>query len=202
LKVPGTTVPGIVAALCFILLFWAWAPVSGHLAWLAGLLFLLGLVLILLEVFVLPGFGVSGVIGILLMLAAIVLVTMDKVPENGSQWYDVGKRLAMYVLALIAAGVGAFTIARFLPKVPVANRMVLAPTAEREATDPTVLPGAAQAAALLGAIGMTTTVLRPAGTVQFGDDYVDVVSDGGFIPAGTRVQVVEVEGVRIVVKEV
>ena len=102
----------------------------------------------------------------------------------------------------IGAAVGAFVIARFLPKVPVANRMVLAPTADREATDPTVLPGAAQAAALLGAIGVTTTVLRPAGTVQFGEEFVDVVSDGSFIPPGTRVQVVEVEGVRIVVKVV
>lgn len=202
LKVPGVTVPGIVAALCFIMLFWAWAPVSGHMAWLAGLLFIFGLILILLEVFVFPGFGVPGVVGILAMLSAIVLVTMDKIPEDGSQWIEVGKRMAMYVFALIGAGVAAFIIARFLPKVPVANRMVLAPTAEREAADPTILPGAAQAAALLGAIGVSSTVLRPAGTVQFGEEYVDVVSDGGFIPAGTRVQVVEVEGTRIVVKEV
>lgn len=202
LKVPGVTVPGIVAALCFIMLFWAWAPVSGHMAWLAGLLFIFGLILILLEVFVFPGFGVPGVVGILAMLSAIVLVTMDKIPEDGSQWIEVGKRMAMYIFAIIGAGVVSFLIARFLPKVPVANRMMLAPTAEREAADPTVLPGAAQAAALLGAIGVSTTVLRPAGTVQFGEEYVDVVSDGGFIPAGTRVQVVEVEGTRIVVKEV
>lgn len=202
LKVPGTTVPGIVAALCFILLFWAWAPVSGQLAWLAGLLFLLGLVLILLEVFVLPGFGVSGVIGIILMLSAIVLVTLDKIPEDGSQWLAVGGKLATYLFALMLATAGAFTIARFLPRLPVANRMVLRPTADREAVDPTVLPGAAQAAGLLGAIGVASTVLRPAGTVQFGEQFVDVVSDGGFIPAGTRVQVIEVEGTRIVVREV
>lgn len=202
LKVPGTTVPGIIAALCFILLFWAWAPVSGQLAWLAGLLFLLGLVLILLEVFVLPGFGVAGVTGIVLMLAAIVIVTLDKIPENGSEWGRVGGKMAIYLFALIGATVVAFLIARFLPKLPVANRMVLRPTADREAADPTVLPGAALAAQLLGAIGVASTVLRPAGTVQFGEQFVDVVSDGGFIPAGTRVQVIEVEGTRIVVREV
>lgn len=202
LKVPGTTVPGIVAALSFILLFWAWAPVSGQLAWLAGLLFLLGLVLILLEVFVLPGFGVSGVIGIVLMLAAIVLVTLDKIPEDGSQWLAVGGKMATYLFALILATGASFAVARFLPRLPVANRMVLRPTADREAVDPTILPGAAQAAGLLGAIGVASTVLRPAGTVQFGEQYVDVVSDGGFIPAGTRVQVIEVEGTRIVVREV
>jgi membrane-bound serine protease (ClpP class) len=54
---------------------------------------------------------------------------------------------------------------------------------------------------LLGAIGSTTTPLRPAGVVRFGDAFVDVVSDGGFIPAESRVQVIAVEGTRIVVKE-
>ena len=201
LKVPGVVVPGIIAALAFILLFWAWAPVSG-LAWLAGLLFVFGLILIILEVFVFPGFGVPGVVGILAMLSAIVLITMERFPEDGAAWFEVAKRTAVYIFALIGAAVGAFLIARFLPKMPVANRMVLAPTADREAADPTIMPGAAQAAALLGAIGVSSTVLRPAGTVQFGDEFVDVVSDGGFIPAGTRVQVVEVEGTRIVVKEV
>jgi membrane-bound ClpP family serine protease len=202
LKVPGTTVPGIVAALCFIMVFWAWTGFSGQLAVLAGLLFLLGLVLILLEVFVLPGFGVAGIIGIVLMIASLALVTVDKIPESGGDWMRLGGQMAKLMFLMIGGLVGAFLIARYLPKVPVANRMVLAPTAEREATDPTVLPGAAQAANLLGAIGVASTVLRPAGTVQFGDEYVDVVSDGGFIPAGTRVQVVEVEGTRIVVKEV
>ena len=202
LKVPGTTVPGIVAALCFILVFWAWTGFSGQLAVLAGLLFLLGLVLILLEVFVLPGFGVAGIIGIILMLGSLALVTVDKIPETGGDWLRYGGQMAKLLFLLIGSTLGAFAIARYLPKVPIANRMVLAPTADREAVDPTVLPGAAQAAGLLGAIGVATTVLRPAGTVQFGDQFVDVVSDGGFIQPGTRVQVVEVEGTRIVVKEV
>ena len=65
-----------------------------------------------------------------------------------------------------------------------------------------MLPGAGEAAELLGAIGTTNTTLRPAGVVKFGDKFVDVVSDGGFVPAGTRVQVIQVEGTRIVVKEV
>ena len=64
------------------------------------------------------------------------------------------------------------------------------------------LPGGGEAAELLGAVGTTNTPLRPAGMVKFGDKFVDVVSDGGFVPAGTRVQVIQVEGTRIVVKEV
>ena len=60
----------------------------------------------------------------------------------------------------------------------------------------------AEVAALLGAIGGAATSLRPAGKVQFGDQYVDVVAEGSFVQPGTRVQVVEIEGNRVVVKEV
>ena len=57
-------------------------------------------------------------------------------------------------------------------------------------------------AALLGAMGVAATMLRPAGLARFGDDFIDVVTDGDFIPAGSRIQVIEIEGNRIVVKEV
>jgi membrane-bound serine protease (ClpP class) len=56
--------------------------------------------------------------------------------------------------------------------------------------------------ALLGAIGVAATPLRPAGKVKFGDDYIDVVAEGSYVPPGARVQVIEIEGYRIVVKEV
>jgi membrane-bound serine protease (ClpP class) len=55
---------------------------------------------------------------------------------------------------------------------------------------------------LLGAVGVAATPLRPAGKVQFGDEFVDVVAEGGYVPPGARVQVIEIEGNRVVVKEV
>jgi membrane-bound serine protease (ClpP class) len=81
--------------------------------------------------------------------------------------------------------------------------MVLPPPGEStDGEEPPALPGVTQAAALLGAVGTAATMLRPAGMAMFGEQYVDVVTEGSFIPAGARVQVVEVEGNRIVVKEV
>jgi membrane-bound serine protease (ClpP class) len=201
LKVPGLTVPGIVAALCFILVFWAQSRFSGEMFVLALLLFIMGLVLVALEIFVLPGFGAPGIIGILCMLGGLGLVTFDKVPQTGTEWGLLGVKVSQYMFGMIGSFGLAFAIAKFLPKVPYANRLLLAPPAEREESLPN-LPGAEAAATLLGAIGTTNTPLRPAGVVRFGDGFVDVVSDGGFIPAGTRVQVVVVEGTRIVVKEV
>jgi membrane-bound serine protease (ClpP class) len=202
LKVPGLTVPGIIAALCFILVFWAHSNFSGQTFVLALLLFLMGLVLIGLEIFVLPGFGACGIFGVLCMLAGLGLVTLEKIPETGSEWGNLGRKVSHYLFAMMGAFVLAYAILRFLPKVPYANRMILMGPDNRTETAVDLLPGAGEAAELLGAIGTTNTSLRPAGVVKFGDKFVDVVSDGGFIPAGTRVQVIQVEATRIVVKEV
>jgi membrane-bound serine protease (ClpP class) len=200
IKVPGTTVPGIVAALCFILMFWAHTSVNGNAAILGVMLFVLGLVLILLEVFVVPGFGVPGVLGILFMVGGIGLATIDRVPQSTGDWLDLGVKIGQYLVALIVAVIVAFATARYLPNIPGANRMLLE-SPDDSPSEP-VLPGAAQAAALLGAVGAAVTTLRPAGMAQFGEQYVDVVTDGGYIPAGAKVQVIEVEATRIVVKEV
>ncbi len=201
LKLPGLTVPGIIAALCFILVFWAHSKFSGQTFVLALLLFLMGLVLVGMEIFVIPGFGAAGISGILAMLAGLALVTLEKVPQTGSDWGELGMRVSQYMIAMVGAMILSLFIARFLPKLPGANRLVL--NAPDDVSHPTeVLPGAGEAAGLIGAIGTSNTALRPAGVVKFGDKFVDVVSDGGYIPAGTRVQVIMVEGTRIVVKEV
>jgi membrane-bound ClpP family serine protease len=201
LKVPGLTVPGIISALCFILVFWAQSRFSGQTFVLALLLFLLGLVLIGLEIFVLPGFGACGICGILCMLAGLGLVTLDRVPETVADWGNLGVKVSEYLISVLGALGLSFLIARFVPKMPYANRMVLSVPVEGTQAG-LVLPGAIEAAEMLGAIGTTNTALRPAGVVRIGDKFVDVVSDGGFIPAGIRVQVILVEGTRIVVKEV
>lgn len=202
LKVPGLTVPGIVAALCFILVFWSQSRFSGEMFVLALLLFLLGLVLVGLELFVLPGFGVCGICGIMFMLGGLGLVTLERVPQNSAEWVGFGVRISTYLFAMMGALVAALLIGRFLPRVPYANRMMLSPPSDHPNALEPQLPGAVEAAELLGAIGTTSTALRPAGVVRFGEKFVDVVSDGGFVPSGSRVQVVAVEGTRIVVKEV
>lgn len=204
MKVPGTAFPGIIAALCFILVFWAHTQFSGQVAVLAGLLFILGLVLILIEVFILPGLGVAGITGVLLILGSLALVTVDQTPDTWEGALAFAGRMATYLFAMIGGLVLAFVLARYLPNIPYANRLLLPPPTERAAGEPEIadLPGAELAASLLGAVGTAQTVLRPAGTVRFGEQFVDVVTEGGFVPAGARVQVVEVEGTRIVVKEV
>jgi len=205
LKMPGVGVPGVIAALCFVLFFWSQSQMNGQITLLAVLLFLLGLVLIAVEVFLVPGFGVIGISGVALVLVGLGLATVDRLPQTSSEWANFGGTLTSFGFGLVVATAVAFLFARYLPTIPYANRLVLLPPtdkAEAEAEAELTASGFAEMAGLLGAVGTAATMLRPAGMAQFGDAYVDVVTEGSFIPAGARVQVVEIEGHRVVVKEV
>lgn len=203
LKMPGLGVPGIIAAICFVLFFWSHSQLAGQITMLAVLLFVLGLILIALEVFVLPGFGVAGVSGILLVIVSLALVTLEKKPETSQEWMSLAGTVVTFGLVLLAAVPLAIAVAWYLPSIPYVNRLILKPAVEHgdEFGEP------AESArpdmnAFLGAIGVAATPLRPAGKVQFGEEFVDVVAQSGYVVPGTRVQVIEVEGNRIVVKEV
>ncbi|HEY7327901.1 MAG TPA: NfeD family protein [Gemmataceae bacterium] len=203
LKMPGVGLPGIVSAICFLLFFWSHSQVSGQVVWLAFLLFLLGLILIGLEIFVIPGFGVTGISGIILVLGSIGLVAYGHWPRSNEEWIGYGQALGPFTLTIVGAIVSAFMLARYLPQIPYANRLILKPQEESgefgEEPADSIQP---EIAALLGAIGVAATPLRPAGKVQFGDEFIDVVAEGSYVQPGTRVRVIEIEGNRIVVKEV
>lgn len=203
LKMPGVGLPGVISAICFVLFFWAHSA-GGQITWLALLLFLLGLVLVILEVFVLPGTGVCGVSGVLLILVSLGLMAYGQWPRHSTDFLGVGEKIGMFGLSMLGAVILAFTIARYLPHIPFVNRLLLRPPDESD-EDQFDLPDHTHddLATLLGAIGVTATPLRPAGKVQFGESFVDVVADSGnYVHAGLRVQVVEIEGNRVMVKEV
>jgi membrane-bound ClpP family serine protease len=203
LKMPGASLPGIISAICFLLFFWSHSQVSGQIVWLAFLLFVLGLLLIGLEIFVIPGFGVTGISGILLVLGSIGLVAYGHWPRSNEEWVGYGHALGPFTISILGAIVMAFVLARYLPHIPYINRLILKPRDEiGEVGDELADSIHPEMAALLGAIGVAATPLRPAGKVQFGDAFVDVVAEGSYVVPGTRVQVVEIEGNRIVVKEV
>ncbi len=195
LKLPGTTVPGVIAAICFVLFFWAYSFV-GQFTLLAVLLFVLGLVLIGLEIFVLPGFGFTGISGIVLLISSLVLVTLERMPQTSQDWVNLGGTFGTFGMSLATAIVAAFLLAWYLPSIPYANRLVLQPPGDEAGESQAPIdPG------LLGAIGVAATPLRPAGKAQIGDDFFDVVAEGDYVQPGSRIQVIEIEGNRMVVKE-
>jgi membrane-bound serine protease (ClpP class) len=200
-KYPGKTLPGSVAAFCFVLFFWAHSFV-GEFTILAIFLFLLGLVLVGIEVFFVPGLGFAGVAGAALMFVGLLLGTLENWPADTNDWADVGATFGTMALAFVLAVGGAILVTMYLPHIPFLNHMVLKPApAEVETASATSLSNSGPIE-FLGAMGVAVTPLRPSGKAQFGGQFLDVIAEGDFIAPGGRVQVVEIEGMRIVVKAI
>jgi membrane-bound ClpP family serine protease len=199
LKAPGLTVPAIIASICILLIFWAHSWLAGQVNALAILLLLLGLVLLAVELFVLPGFGVTGLAGIVLILLSLSLVVVKQWPQTSDEYMVLGRNFGIFTGGLIFSVLGAIAIARFLPHIPFANKLML-PTPDEEHEMSTLPP--ASSPALLGAVGTAVTELRPAGRACFGDEYIDVTAESGYVEPGKRVQIVEIDGLRVVVKPV
>ena len=198
---PGLAFPGVVAAVCFLLVFWAGSRLSGQIDWLAILLFLLGVVMLLMEILVIPGFGIVGLSGVVLMLCAVGLVAFGHWPRSQGEWLAYGHAVAPLGWSLAGAIAMVALFFRFLPGIPLLNHLMLHPDrlAEQE-TSGTAIYEEDRMLALAGCTGRTTTDLRPAGIARIGEMLVDVVSDGAYIEAGSRVVVCQVEGNRVVVR--
>lgn len=184
LLVPGFGVPGIVGILAFVLYFFGnyVAGFAGAETW---LLFILGLVMLVLELFV-PSFGILGLLGSAALVAGVVRAAFS---------YE--HALLSLGIAFAAALVVIVAVAVLFKEQGIWNRFILQESLTKEEGFVPV----PEKLNLLGALGMSLTPLRPAGTALIGDERVDVVTEGSFINAGVPVSVVKIEGSRVVVKE-
>jgi membrane-bound serine protease (ClpP class) len=199
LKMPGVTLPGVIAGLCFLLFFWSHV-MGGTATALEVVLFLAGVLCLGVEIFLIPGFGVVGVTGILLIMSSLILASQTFVfPQDSSEWRTFTFSMLPLLIAVMSLCGFAVLISKYLPHVPIIGRMVLQPDFSQGDDSVASLGHFEQ---LLGAEGVAMTMLRPAGLVRFRDQFIDVVSDGGYINEGAKVQVIEVTGNRIVVKQV
>ncbi len=204
---PGLGLPGVVALIALVLFLGAPYMAGITVTW-EIVAVVLGIVLVGVEIFVLPGFGVAGIAGILLILLGAVSSFMP--PEPGlptwrPSWPSLPGSLTYLrngLLTLIGsvfgAVIGMVLVAHYLPRTPVARRMVSANPTHEQVTIDGPYVGVAQ----LGDQGTVEGILRPAGKARFGDVLVDVVSEGEFIGSGSRVVVIERAGNRIVVRQV
>lgn len=198
---------GIIAALCFGLFFWS-KFLGGTAGWLEVLLFVLGLGCIAMEVFVIPGFGVFGVTGGLLIFAALIMAsqTFGNLEPNRDM-ESTKETMKILSLSLVSVIVMAIALARFLPRIPILNQMILTPPGMETVASPDqprLRPELAEQsplAALVGEQGEALTVLRPAGKARIEGQLYDVVSDGPYIDRGDAITVTQVSGNRIVVRQ-
>ena len=145
-------------------------------------LLVVGVALLGVELFVTPGFGVGGAFGVAALLAGVVTGWTMLGPTWGS----------LVIVATVAVGTGLLIAA--MRTGVIKRRLVLDDRLERG--HGTQAEGLRE---LIGKVGEAHTDLRPAGLVEIGDDRVDVVAEGGFVEKGTSVQVVAVDGPRVVV---
>jgi membrane-bound serine protease (ClpP class) len=167
-------------------LYFGGSILAGFSGWEALVLFLAGLVLVVLEAFVIPGFGVVGIAGIGALAAGVILASPTV--EQG-----ILSLLASLVVAIILTVLSL----RFLPTRKVWQRLVLSDRQDKEAGYVAPEIGLNR---LVGLEGVTLTPLRPAGAIEIKGERIDVVTDGPFIAPGTPVQVYKVEGTRVVVR--
>jgi membrane-bound serine protease (ClpP class) len=185
-------VPGVLGIASLALFFW------GHwLVRLAGweelLLIGLGIALLAIELFVIPGFGVTGVLGIVALLAGLSLSLVGAGATQAVVLTAVGQVAASLLVAIAAS----LALLRFVPRMPFGRRLVLEaelPTHEGFVSAP---PTDRE---WLGREGRAASPLRPAGIATIDGERVDVVSDGDFIEAGEPIVVSRVDGNRIVVR--
>lgn len=202
-KIPGATLPGIISATCFTLFF-----LGHYLAGLAGwevvAMFVLGFAFVVIEVLLFAHSTiVFGVLGVLLMLAAMLWAMIDRYP--GQTFFPTGDMLAIplrnLLLAIVASAVVIALLARYLPRTSLYRRFALMtanPSGPSLAGSPREF--ATSIGLSPGAEGTALSILRPSGKARFDDRIVDVITQGEFIAPETAITVVQIDGMRVVVK--
>ncbi|MDB5351407.1 MAG: hypothetical protein JWN86_2654 [Planctomycetota bacterium] len=206
LKLPGIGLPAIISALAFLLFFWS-HYLGGTADQLEILLFLVGVVCLALELFVFPGFAVFGLSGILLILVSVIMASHTFVwPTQEYEYHQMSQTMMEVTGAILTVSVAAVVVGRYFPHMPLFRRMVLVPpdlSAGPDTPDgkPRVDDGEFSLFFLLGEVGRTTTALKPTGKARFGEMLVDVIADGFYIERDSEVEVVEVQGSKVIVKK-
>ncbi|MCL6478664.1 MAG: hypothetical protein K6T65_09630 [Peptococcaceae bacterium] len=154
--------------------------------WLSVLVFLLGIVALVLEIFILPGFGVAGITGVILIAWGVLLLGVDFTQATTALVTALAATLLVFILGL-----------RLFKRLDLWRRVVLRTKQYREAGY--VAP---QSDLILhtGKTGKALTPLRPSGAAEIFGQRLDVVTEGEFIPAGTNVEVIRADGARVVVR--
>jgi membrane-bound serine protease (ClpP class) len=196
---PGFGLPGIVGITCLIIFF------TGHMVVnLAGfeevLLFVIGVGLLAVEVFITPGFGVLGAAGVLSVLISLVLA-MSALPVDVSfSTGDLTRSVLRVIISLGASVLLFFGAFALLPRTRIKSKIVLETAIEATASGGRE-GEVVQAVVASGQTGVAESFLRPAGIARFGNKRVDVLSEGDFIEQGAKVEIVRVSGNHVVVKK-
>jgi membrane-bound serine protease (ClpP class) len=199
-KMPGFGVPGI-AALVAIVLFFAPHYIDGVADKWEILLFALGLALIVLEVFVIPGFGVAGVAGIISTFAGLVGAM---VPNAGLDFTQVEKNDILFASTMVIGGLMISIILAVLAAKYLTNRKSAYPIVDHDTQQASkgYIATNRKFAGMVGQEGLATTDLKPSGFIEIDGTRIDAEAEGGFIARDSRVIVIGVKSNILSVRKV
>ncbi|MGE4357368.1 MAG: nodulation protein NfeD [Candidatus Omnitrophota bacterium] len=196
IKIPGWGIAGTLGAISLALFFWGHYLV-GLANWTEIILFILALILIFLEIFVIPGFGIAGISGGILLLASIFLALL-KHPLHAPR-IELIQAFQVVVYSFFVTLAVLLVSINFIPRTGLWKKIILQ---QKETKEEGYTAIDLTKENLIGKIGKTITTLRPAGKADFSGKIMDVVSEGEFIDRNKEIKVVSVEGNKIVVKAV
>jgi len=193
LQSPGWGIPGFVGLACLILSLSA--SYIAQLATMSDMLFVLtGLALILLEVLVIPGFGIAGLGGIGLMIYGLYLLLLPDIPVGEEV---LGQAMDGFLIGLVGAVIGLVLLAKLMIKTKFWEQLT-APDTQKKEEGYSNTPGWES---LQGETGIADTDLHPSGWVRVKDQRIFVVSEGEFIEEGKEIKILSVDGNRVLVRE-
>jgi membrane-bound serine protease (ClpP class) len=208
MQAPGLGLAGGVALLAAAILFGAPYLTGLAEAW-EIIIVVVGLALLAVEIFFIPGFGVAGISGLLLMFFGLLLTFVPEDPDPGfmptlpQTWDAVTEGLLTIIISALGATIGMMILARFFGSIPLFRKLILEGQTREMAAGVSagVGTGLDAVGVKVGDVGHTLSDLRPMGRAEFGSAVYDVTTSGGWISSGSRVRVAEVTGSRIVVEE-
>ncbi len=195
LKMPGWGISGTLGILFLVLFFWGHYLV-GLANWLDLAILVLGIVLLIIELIAIPGFGIIGLSGCLLIISGLVLALLKHPLTLPS--FELNSALFTLSWAFIITFVLALLSFRFLPRINLFKRVILQAREEKNMGFQT--KSVAENISV-GKIGTAKTVLRPSGKAVFDDEILDVTTLGEFIPRGKKVVIAKIEGNKVFVEQ-
>lgn len=193
IKTPGWGLPGTAAIISLALFFG-----SGYILDIASgfeiLLFVVGVISLIVEIFFIPGFGVFGIVGIILVVGSLFFGLLGDFPIVDSSLISMA--IIQLGATFVAAGITIAILLKYLPKSAAFNKLILNDSIDAKSDYTSSLSDNLH---LVGSEGIAITDLRPSGTAMINDTRYDVVADNEYINHDAKIIVKRVQGMRIVV---
>ena len=209
LNTPGVGLPGLVAVICIAIIIGS-KYFIGLANWVEVALFVIGVLLLMVELFVLPGFGIAGFAGIICVLAGLFGMLIknppDRLPwpDSPENWQFLTDGILGMSLGFVGFVILAWSLAKYLPKLEFLSGLTLMPALAKQGDEIeinlTVPPSSETISVKVGDMGEVISTLRPAGKATFGEAIVDCVAVAEFLDKGARIEIIEIHGNRVVVR--